>query len=187
MQHPSALMAPTYSPKKTLRASLENDYFDNLSELQKSLLDVIENLDLTDITARAAREHEWSHERAEQATFSYRQFLFLVAVTANKPLSPLSADMDEVWHAHILFTKKYASDCNNVFGRFLHHSPHTSSTPADKIMSISQGTVLVAKTVFGESTYSRSIFEAESAGCCHDAPSEGEDGGESSSCWASSD
>lgn len=28
-----------------------------------------------------------------------------------------------MWHAHILFTQKYAADCDRIFGSFLHHFP----------------------------------------------------------------
>lgn len=36
-----------------------------------------------------------------------------------------SPDVDEIWHAHILHTREYARDCEDVFGPggFLHHSP----------------------------------------------------------------
>jgi hypothetical protein len=33
-------------------------------------------------------------------------------------------DVDNFWHYHILDTKKYAVDCHNVFGYFLHHFPY---------------------------------------------------------------
>ncbi len=32
--------------------------------------------------------------------------------------------MDEVWHAHILDTRRYAADCDCVFGEFIHHYPY---------------------------------------------------------------
>jgi hypothetical protein len=33
-------------------------------------------------------------------------------------------DVDTFWHYHILDTMKYAADCENVFGYFLHHFPY---------------------------------------------------------------
>src|SRR5581483_9524182 len=33
-------------------------------------------------------------------------------------------DIDTFWHGHILDTMKYAEDCQNVFGFFLHHFPY---------------------------------------------------------------
>ena len=40
----------------------------------------------------------------------------------NCNLAPTSL-MDEVWHFHILDTKRYAVDCKRLFDRFLHHRP----------------------------------------------------------------
>src|SRR5262249_39319225 len=31
---------------------------------------------------------------------------------------------DRFWHMHILDTRKYAADCDAVFGHFLHHFPY---------------------------------------------------------------
>lgn len=38
-------------------------------------------------------------------------------------LRPSSSDVDDIWHAHILHTRKYAEDCGSYFGYFLHHTP----------------------------------------------------------------
>jgi hypothetical protein len=32
-------------------------------------------------------------------------------------------EIDEIWHLHILDTKKYSKDCSEIFGSFFHHSP----------------------------------------------------------------
>jgi hypothetical protein len=34
-------------------------------------------------------------------------------------------DVDTFWHYHILDTRKYAADCQAVFGQFLHHFPYS--------------------------------------------------------------
>lgn len=31
--------------------------------------------------------------------------------------------IDEMWHEHILDTRKYSDDCQTVFGYYLHHTP----------------------------------------------------------------
>ncbi|NJN86389.1 MAG: hypothetical protein HC881_08865 [Leptolyngbyaceae cyanobacterium SL_7_1] len=33
-------------------------------------------------------------------------------------------DIDQVWHYHILDTQKYATDCQHLFGYFIHHFPY---------------------------------------------------------------
>jgi hypothetical protein len=69
---------------------------------------------------------EWPHDRAKKAVEWYRRFLFLVARYPNEAIVP-TKDIDEVWHTHILDTRKYAADCQEVFGDFLHHFPYLGS------------------------------------------------------------
>lgn len=78
-------------------------------------------IDLAPIGRRLADEKRWSAERVQQALRRYRHFLFLCwkYPDGNTP----SIQVDTVWHAHILFTRKYAADCQNAIGFFLHHDP----------------------------------------------------------------
>ena len=32
-------------------------------------------------------------------------------------------DVDDVWHTHVLMSKKYFADCATVYGYYLHHNP----------------------------------------------------------------
>ena len=52
----------------------------------------------------------------------YRAFLVLNALYPQERIVP-PKEVDEFWHAHILDTKKYADDCEAVFGYFFHHYP----------------------------------------------------------------
>lgn len=46
-----------------------------------------------------------------------------------------SEPLDDIWHAHILDTKKYAEDCDKIFGKFLHHFPYLGMRGAeDKLL-----------------------------------------------------
>jgi hypothetical protein len=65
---------------------------------------------------------EWSQERAEDAERWYKCFMLLWAKYPNAKIVP-TADIDEFWHCHILDTRQYARDCENLFGRFIHHQP----------------------------------------------------------------
>jgi hypothetical protein len=53
----------------------------------------------------------------------YRRFLCLMATHPDEVLAP-SVDVDTFWHYHILDTMKYAADCEQAFGFFLHHYPY---------------------------------------------------------------
>ncbi|MGH4005353.1 MAG: hypothetical protein ACRDSO_14740, partial [Pseudonocardiaceae bacterium] len=58
------------------------------------------------------------------------QALAFVATTghhAGEPLAP-SALVDIGWHTFILYTREYASFCNRVAGRFVHHVPDDAPT-----------------------------------------------------------
>jgi hypothetical protein len=60
---------------------------------------------------------------ADEAVRWYRAFLTLLALHPGKQIVPTAA-IDAVWHAHILDTSKYATDCEWVFGHFMHHFPY---------------------------------------------------------------
>lgn len=83
-------------------------------------------LDLEPIRYKLVYDPEgepWSRERAERAEIAYKRFLTLVVLYPKQRLVPLG-DIDKFWHQHILDTRKYAEDCDKVFGHFLHHFPY---------------------------------------------------------------
>lgn len=60
---------------------------------------------------------------ADQAVDLYRCFLKLCVLRPEVSLVPTRA-IDRVWHAHLLDTAKYRTDCHQVFGRILDHFPY---------------------------------------------------------------
>jgi len=81
-------------------------------------------IDLSAIKQKVIAEKGWSEQIADYAELRYRRFLCMHLMDPRLPLVPPS-DIDAVWHQHILFTRKYAADCKNTFGDFLHHQPAT--------------------------------------------------------------
>lgn len=65
----------------------------------------------------------WSEEEARVAEMWYRRFLVLVLKYPDHPCVP-NAQIDAFWHVHILDTRRYAEDCEAVFGQFVHHYPY---------------------------------------------------------------
>jgi len=51
----------------------------------------------------------------------YRKFLALAKQHPRKPLAP-TADIDEMWHIHMLMPRAYAKDCTAYFGEILDHN-----------------------------------------------------------------
>src|ERR1700754_2493607 len=64
----------------------------------------------------------WTPVQAESAVKRYRQWLWLNSAYPDENIPP-SQEIDAVWHTHILDTRKYAKDCEMLFGHFLHHNP----------------------------------------------------------------
>ena len=90
----------------------------------------------------------WSLERLKKAMNEYKRFLMLVLDYGN--VAP-SSDVDEVWHTHILTSRKYATDCLNVLGRkFIHHAPEKKPGPKSRSAKSFQNTLVQYKAVFGE-------------------------------------
>ncbi len=83
-----------------------------------------DDLDLSLVAWRLMNKPpKWSAEHTEVAVKEYRRFLYMAAMhTRNTSLVP-SADVDEVWHAHILYTRAYVRDCKRVAGHYIHHQP----------------------------------------------------------------
>jgi hypothetical protein len=82
--------------------------------------------DLTPVMDRVRKEHsDWTKSRLAEAEHGYRRFL-AGAKACRKDGHRPEADVDEVWHAHILFTEQYHADCARYFGLYFHHRPFDS-------------------------------------------------------------
>lgn len=92
----------------------------------------IAQLDLTEMMARIRRKDGWKQKRADAAEAGYREFLQKFLAEPGTVHRPPSEDVDHVWHTHLLFTEKYTRDCQEIFGRFIHHHPDPESKPGQK-------------------------------------------------------
>ncbi len=86
----------------------------------------VEALDLEPIKFKVTHpegDKRWSREHAEYLAREYKRFLTLLVKYPDDTIAPTN-EVDEFWHMHILDTRKYAEDCQNIFGYFLHHFPY---------------------------------------------------------------
>lgn len=83
----------------------------------------IQELDLTPIKYKLIKESGWLPEQATRAEKLYRGFLSLSALYPKQTCVP-TQEIDDFWHAHILDTRKYMTDCRDIFGYYLHHFPY---------------------------------------------------------------
>jgi hypothetical protein len=93
----------------------------------------IEALDLGPIKFKATRQeggYGWTPEHADRIEEAYKRYLILHAKYPGLTLAP-DQEVDRFWHLHILDTRKYASDCEAVFGHFVHHYPYLGLRGAD--------------------------------------------------------
>ncbi|WP_343559527.1 glycine-rich domain-containing protein [Kiloniella sp. b19] len=67
---------------------------------------------------------EWTSEGVRDAISQYRNFMFLLYKYSETHRLVPSIEVDEIWHHHILDTRKYFEDCEKVYGRYMHHFPY---------------------------------------------------------------
>nr|WP_229416175.1 hypothetical protein [Massilia sp. PDC64] len=72
----------------------------------------------------------WSLDKANAVEKEYRRFLCLMKMYPEEAIAPL-VDVDTFWHYHILDTMKYAVDCEQAFGYFVHHYPYVGMRGGD--------------------------------------------------------
>lgn len=124
-----------------------------LSEEQLKL--AIDGLDLSMIVNKMISDQGWTCKDAEKACQLYRNFLFLSAKYPEKRLPP-SEDVDEVWHNHVLATKKYMAECDAIFGKYMHHYPYfgiDKKTDLTDLGNAFMETQRLHKEEFGEYIY----------------------------------
>jgi hypothetical protein len=95
----------------------------------------IVGLDLDPIKVKLMHKQSgenWTLQKANAVEAEYRRFLYLTKTFPQESISPTS-DVDIFWHYHILDTMKYAKDCQEVFGYFLHHFPYVGMRGEDDL------------------------------------------------------
>jgi hypothetical protein len=84
---------------------------------------LVSTIDLNAICKKVQIQQKWDDATIARAEHEYREYLAAALAIPDRMVPP-SRTADEIWHAHILDTQKYADDCKKVFGGFLHHVPN---------------------------------------------------------------
>jgi hypothetical protein len=124
-----------------------------LSPDQSQAIDFIMSYPFDAVRARLVRKQILPEGIVDQAITEYKKFLVLARLEYG-PLEMFSRQVDEVWHAHILFTRDYAEFCQIAFGQFFHHQPlthHEAQTSSEKISKQDPAShfAIAYTTVFG--------------------------------------
>ena len=127
------------------------------------MVSAIEALDLDPIKLKLMDAEEgqgWSREYTDRMELAYKRFLILLVRFPDQVIAP-TKDVDKFWHGHILDTMKYAEDCEEVFGYFLHHFPYFGMRGADdaaNLRAASENMHAIYEREFGESLPSGRAF-----------------------------
>lgn len=130
----------------------------------------VKSLDLQRISWKvknSSHKPEMSDEEIKMAINRYRKFLTLKIRYPKVNLVP-TEDIDLVWHTHILDTENYAADCENLFGRFLHHKPYFgefSEESQDDMGNFYNETSDLWEKEFGEKLVKPEIFRCSGKAC----------------------
>lgn len=133
------------------------------------MVEAIFALDLDPIKFKLMDKEEgygWSRAQADRCELEYRRFLALLAKYPDEVIAP-SKEVDQFWHGHILDTMKYAEDCQNVFGYFLHHFPYFGLRDEEDVANLARA----AKTMQRLYRQEFGAAPADEAGYCAGAAS----------------
>ena len=122
-------------------------------------LDKVLGFQLPLLVDRLSQKLEIARDEAEKLFEDTKRFLFLAA-THLDPISP-TPEIDEGWHAFILFTRDYELFCQENFGFFVHHAP---SAPGQKTKTLRAR--FVARQVFGDNLSLNWGVEASGSSDC---------------------
>jgi len=81
------------------------------------------NFDLATQKLVESKPETWNTERAKKAVENYKRYMAITKAIGGFQLVP-NAEIDEIWHMHILDTRAYTKDCTELFGEYLHHFPY---------------------------------------------------------------
>ena len=87
-----------------------------------SILELVRSIPLDRQRVRIVAKHGLTDEEAEKWLDEYRKWVALRRCFEGAYMVP-TAVVDEVWHEHIVDTRRYTDFCERVFGRYLHHEP----------------------------------------------------------------
>ena len=124
----------------------------------------IRELDLRRIMWKMADSEEgggYAKETLEEDETVYRRFLHLHIIFTGMEIVPKM--IDKVWHQHILDTKAYSRDCQEIFGSFLHHYPYfgmNGEEDQENLQRCFEKTQEAWVGVFGEPMFERKLFDA---------------------------
>lgn len=100
-----------------------NGSFKLTREQQQKAREQIMEYPLPHVLYRLQKDERVPSDKIDLAIEEWKKFM-VTALYADSSVGMISPIIDEVWHAHILFTKEYADFCDLCFGTFVGHAPN---------------------------------------------------------------
>jgi len=161
-----------------------------MQELRTKFSSFEQSLDLTPIKYKLIQDKTWTLDRANQIEPQYKAFLFLIGSRVRAEFVP-TFDIDEMWHMHILDTRKYMADCALHFGEYIHHYPYLGMKDAEdrgRAESLFAATCTTIAEAFGINIHDLDATSCGGGGCGgHGCGGHGCGGGHSSCASGHSD
>ena len=95
---------------------------DTQQQAQTVLADVANWEYWEEIGLVVAKEYHMAPERYQQLLPEYQRFISLI-IAGYRGLGMFNAEIDQIWHSHILSTMRYEEFCTRYYSRFIHHLP----------------------------------------------------------------
>lgn len=116
----------------------------DVTPTQLAKLRALERYDLSFVADLLVKEKGSCSSAAASAVLEFKRYMGLAAI-GYRGLPVPSQQVDNVWHAFLMFTQEYALFCRKAVGFFVHHVP---GAPGRKPLN-SERTLQVYKRVFG--------------------------------------
>jgi len=108
---------------------------------------------------------DWTADQCESAELEYKRYLHLCKIFG--PGIVPNRIMDIFWHYHILDTRAYHSNCDLVFGGYLHHYPYFGMRGEQDSLDL-QEAFFVTKQRYLETFREEMSREDQEMKCWHD-------------------
>lgn len=97
----------------------------DLTPAQLARLRTLERYDLSFVAERLVGENDPRSGSVASAILEFKRYMSLAAL-GYRGLPVPSQEVDDVWHAFLLFTREYGAFCHKTVGFFVHHIPTAS-------------------------------------------------------------
>lgn len=115
--------------EKVVAAKHTGEAEENLPHFKRTTLEEVLAYQHEDLIARFVEDHGVPESYARELFLETKKWLWLCHIDsqegAKTPLTiyPFMGALDEMWHSFVLFSKDYATFCEDFFGEFIHHYP----------------------------------------------------------------